>query len=321
MRKAIVSDRWMVAAAAAAALTAGACKREGKPSIFYVDRIAVSETTLANNASLDLDGDGLRLILTQALGASGQIRILQASEKPPPGSRPFHCRGEVAFTRESESTGTDPPGSRVEVGVSVELARPGKTDMDRFEEKGIGRYTFDPRTPSDRIPAFRKALGQALETTIQSVLLQMRAADKKDEELIADLSSPDPRLRDYAVRVLTERRNPAAVPDLIKRLSDPDPDVALRTIGALRALGDPRAVPALIAFTRNRDADVLLPAIDAIGAIGGPDAEAYLFTLESGHQDETIRQSAAAAAKELRKRRERQTKPGSEQARVNKENP
>jgi HEAT repeat protein len=296
-----------------------ACSKSRARGTYYVDRITVSEGTLNNNPSLDVDVEGFRKALIRALESSGHFRPVGINEHPPKSVVPFRCRAEVAYTKESEVTGADASGVRAEVAVNLELSRPGSGEMERYEEKGLGTRNFDSENFAQRSPAFRTALDQALSSAISAVLLQLSAKDKTDKELIADLGSPDVHVRDYAVRLLSDRRNSAAVPALIERLSDPDREVALRTIGALRAIGDPRAVPALIEFTRNRDAESLLPAIDAIGAIGGADAEAFLFTLESGHPDETVRQSAAAAAEDLRKRRQHEKQPGPERPKISQE--
>jgi len=132
---------------------------------------------------------------------------------------------------------------------------------------------------------------------------QLDARGKNDEALVRDLSSPDPRVRDYAIRVLADRRSPAAVPHLIARLQDPTPEVARRAAGALIAIGDRRAVTPLIDMTRHRRAEDAGPLLYAIASLGGPEAEAFLFTLESGAPDEETRRAAKGAYEDLLRRK------------------
>lgn len=295
----------------------GPCARRSRPApTYYVDRITVSERTLTGNPSLDLDADGLRRALTEALERSGRFRPTAPGEQPHAGASPLRCRAEVAFTRESESSAADAAGIRAEVGVQVELTRAVAAGPPKFDAPGLGRHAFDADDLARRRPAFRAALDQALSEAIEALLLQLAAAEKTDEQLIADLASTDARVRDYAVRALGDRKSAAAVPGLVERLSDPDTDVALRAIGALRGIGDARAVPALIEFTRSRETSLVVSVVDAIGSIGGREAEAYLFTVESGHPDEAVRKAAAWAATDLRRRRLQREQAGALRAPV-----
>jgi HEAT repeat protein len=132
--------------------------------------------------------------------------------------------------------------------------------------------------------------------------LALAESDKPDPEVIRDLESGDPKLRDLAVQVLAERRNPAALPGLAARLKDPDPEVVERAVGALARLRDPRAVGPLIELTRRREGPFVAQLVRIIGDIGGADAEAYLETLRAGHPDAEVRDAAARALVDLRRR-------------------
>jgi hypothetical protein len=275
-----------------------ACSRPAKPRHYYLDRIQLEESTVVDNPALSMTSEELRREVEAALSRSGRFVPLAPSTKPrPPDLKALRCRIEVAFTRESlEEAG----GSKTEVGAMMELRRPG--EVDRFQSSGLGRTSFAKGDDAARVPAFRKALGQALDEVVKSEALQLDAQDKKDPELVADLSSTDPRVRDFAVLALSERKNSAAVPALVERLKDPDREVAMRAVGALGAIGDPKAVPALIEMGQTRDPQFLVALVDVLAGLGGKDAEAFLFTLASGHPDESVRRAAQEAQERMRER-------------------
>ena len=279
-------------------LVAG-CKRADKPAPWYVGQVRFSESTLKNNPSLGLEVPGLRQALLEALVRSKRFVALAEGKRPPNEKEPFECRLEVAFTREALA---DEEGEivKAEVGVSMELWKAGQ--IERWKATGMGRSTFNSTEPGERLPSFRRALAQALDQVVEAQELQLASLGKTDEQLIDDLADEDPRVRDFSVRAISERKSPKAVPELIKRLADTDREVALRAVGALGSIGDPRAVPALIEMTRNRDTQFLLTLVEVIASIGGPDAEGYLFTLGSGHPEEPVRRAAQGAQKRMHER-------------------
>jgi HEAT repeat protein len=195
-----------------------------------------------------------------------------------------------------------------EVAINLEMTSSGpQGDVDRLLAEGEARRPTnadDTLDPAARHAAFDAALDAAIQEAVLALKDQIDARRKPDDKLIADLSSPDPRVRDYAIRVLADRRSPAAVPQLIARLEDPNPDVARRAAGALIAVGDRRAVPALIEITRKRRPEDVGPILYAIGSLGGPEAEAFLFTLESGSPEEEIRRAAQGAYADLLRRKQ-----------------
>ena len=138
-----------------------------------------------------------------------------------------------------------------------------------------------------------------------ATLEKLRRLDvAKDTVLIAALTDPDPRVREFAIRRVGDRRLRDAVDPLCKGLeTEPEPTLVLRTIGALMAIGDPRAVEPLIAVSLQKDPAFVMQVVFAVGAIGGRTAQAYLVTLASGHPDEEIRRSADDALKELKRRK------------------
>ncbi|MCA1828858.1 MAG: HEAT repeat domain-containing protein, partial [Myxococcales bacterium] len=207
--------------------------------------------------------------------------------------------------------GQSPPDREMaEVALHIEMTASGtQGDVDRLLAEGEARRPTnadDTLDPAARHAAFDAALDAAMREAVTALKDQIDARHKTEEQLLGDLSSQDPRVRDYAIRVLADRRSPVAVPQLIARLQDPSPDVARRAAGALIAIGDRRAVSPLIEMTRKRRPEDVGPILYAIANLGGPEAEAYLFTLESGSPDEEIRRAAHGAYADLLRRKQEQ---------------
>ena len=127
----------------------------------------------------------------------------------------------------------------VQLVLELSAASP-EGELERTVAEGSGRATTAPDAGADaeaRIAAFDAALQVALEDAARGLAWQLESRRKTDDELVRDLADPDPRVRDYAVRSLADRRSPAVVPQLIARLEDDNPAVALRAVGALVAIG------------------------------------------------------------------------------------
>ncbi len=274
------------------------CHRRSAPAVYSVDRIEVSAAGGVDSPALDLSPGQLREALAKALRDSKQFTVNLSEAKPGPKKPALHCRLELSFAREVQEAPDRAPNA--EVGVSVELRPAGQPE--RYEATGLGRQALVRGKPAERSSAFRKAYEQALARAVEGELLQLAALEKSDAQLIQDLSSKDPRVRECAVGALADRRNAAAVPALVERLRDPDREVALRSVGALGAIGDARAVAPLIDMTQGKDAQFVLAVLEVVASIGGKDAEAYLFTLASGHPDDEVRAAAQAAQERLRER-------------------
>ena len=282
----------------AAVCSAPGCSKPARPKPYYLDRIQLVDATLAGNPALNVPSEELLPLVQDAFTRSGRFVPLAPSTKPRPADlKALRSRVEVAFTRE---TLEDPTQSRAEVGVVLELRRPG--EVDRYQSSGLGRVSFPVNDPAERVGSFRKALRLALDEVAKSGALQLDALEKSDEALVADLSSPDPRVRDFAVGLLAERRNKAAVPALIERLKDQDREVAMKAVGALGAIGDPRAVPALIEMGQTRDPQFVMALVDVVARLGGRDADAFLFTVASGHPEEAVRKAAQQAQEQAARR-------------------
>jgi len=291
---------------AALTLAAAACKPQVPGGALAVGNIAVSEATLLGKPEIGESAEDLRLKLRAALESSGRfvfraggpVRLqldidrAQRTLAPPPAFDPAKpvLEHEVA-----------------EVAVTLEMTTANaQGGVDRIVAEGSARQPTnadDSLDPAVRHAAFNAALAEAVRDAVAALGAQLDARHKTDDALMKDLTAADPRVRDFAIRVLAERRIGAAVPQLIARLQDPSPDVARRAAGALIAIGDRRAVAPLIEMTRHRHAEDVGPILYAIASLGGPEAEAFLFTLESGAPDEETRRAAKGAYEDLMKRK------------------
>ena len=279
-----------------------ACKRPAAPGAIAVGIVAVSEQGLSDKPEIGESSAKLRGELQEALEQSGRFAVKEGA--------PVTIRLEIdrAVRTLAPSPMAAPgqlPAERemAEVALNLEMTTSAASgDLDRLLAEGEARRPTnadDSLDPAARHAAFDLALDAALREAVAALAEQIDARRKTDEQLLADLGSAEPRLRDYAIRVLADRRSPAAVPQLISRLSDDNPEVARRAAGALIAIGDRRAVRPLIEMTRKRRPEDVGPILYAIGSLGGPEAEAFLFTLESGAADEEIRRAARGAYQDL----------------------
>jgi hypothetical protein len=279
-----------------ALLLALACNRV-PPGAVPVGSLAVSEANLAGNPELGIAAEGARRELSRAVESTGKFVLRPEA--------PARIRLAIESARRTSlPTGAGPELASVE--LTLELTSPsGAGEIEKTLSEGSGRVPTDAETSTDaeaRLSAFRSAFRAALEDASRGLVWQVESRKKTDRELTQDLTAEDPRLRDYAIRALADRRNPAVVPQLLNRLSDENPVVALRAVGALVAIGDRRAVDPLIEMTRKTKPQVTAQILYALASLGGPTAEAYLYTLESGAPDDEVRRAATDALLELRRK-------------------
>ena len=293
--------------AIAFATLCAACKAAPPPGAISIGTLTVSDANLAGNPELPESAAQVRRELQAALESTGhftvreggaarvRLEIDQARRVLAPA--PNVAAGQIAPEREM-----------ADVLVSIEMSLPGAGgETERLLAEGQARRPTgadDALDPASRAAAFDASLDAALHEAVVALNYQIEARKKSDGALVGDLSSPDPRLRDYAIRVLADRRSPAAVPNLVLRLQDENDDVARRAVGALVAIGDRRAVRPLIEMTRKRRPEQVRPILYALGSLGGGEAEAFLFTLESGSPDEEVRRAARDAFADLRGRKD-----------------
>jgi hypothetical protein len=278
----------------------GSCNRAPSGAI-AVGSISVSDINVAGNPELGLSAEQVRRATARALEQTRRFAVR--------GGAPARVRLEIEAARRVTAPSMNGPDRELaDVALSIELNSPtSQGDWERSVSEGAGRAPTGAENgpdPAARLAAFEGALRIALEDASRGLAWQLDAHKKSEAELVTDLSAIDPRVRDYAIRALADRRSPAAVPHLLARLQDDDPAVALRAVGALVAIGDRRAVEPLIDLTRRRPPHVATQVLYALASLGGPTAEAYLFTLESGASDEDVRRAASDALAELRRKRD-----------------
>ncbi|HEU4385421.1 MAG TPA: HEAT repeat domain-containing protein [Anaeromyxobacteraceae bacterium] len=255
---------------------------------------------------MGLDGESLRHAALAALGESGGFLV---PERQPPDAGP-RCRASVALLDARLATRRAPDGppesavTRLEVALEMQVEPVGG---EGFAESA--RWGEPIRAGEPPAAALRRAVSGAAGKAAAALAMAMAETRKPDVEVIRDLDSGDPRQRDYAVRVLADRRNPAAVPRLVARLKDPDPAVVERAVGALGQIRDPRAVVPLIELTYRREPPFVAQVARIIGDIGGAEAEAFLATLASGHADAGVRRAAREALDDLRRGRAAPERP------------
>jgi hypothetical protein len=271
-------------------LLAAACARSGPGSIHVVS-VRVTGTPL---------GDALREagIDEATLERAARAGLAGAGFSEGEGKRPHRAEVSVLGVRAVPSAGA---GGVPRVEASVELAlspaEPGQGGAIR--ESATAATLMKGGDPRE---AWRAAVEKAARQAAEGLALGYAEEAKTVERLIADLSSEDARIRDHAVRILADRRSPAAVPALVERLKDEDRRVVHRAVGALAQIGDERAVPALIELSRSGDPTITARVARIIGDIGGAEAEGYLLTLDSGHPDPRVRSAARDALAELEAR-------------------
>ena len=269
----------------------GAC-REQAPR-YPVERATLTGSTVVGNGLLGMEPPGIQALFLDTLRGSRHFTLLQ-EEKKEPGTQPgWRLTLELPFTREALKDGSSAPYA--EVGATLTLERREGEKTQSYEVVGLGEVRVEREGEAARREALREALRQALSQVTASAALQLAAAGRDDAALEKDLQSPDEHVREYALRVLAERRHPAAAPLLIRQLQSEDPVVVRRAIGALVEMHATSAVPALIDLVKDSNMGFVQEIVFAIGEIGGEEAEAYLFTMAQGHDQPDVQAAAQQA--------------------------
>jgi hypothetical protein len=273
-------------------LASSGCR--GGPAPCLVTGVTVEEGPGPSRmAALGIDRDELRRIALEAFARTPGFEVPAA--EPPKGSA--RCRGSVSL--EDARLGARGIATQAEILLRLEVAAGEGADPIADTVRGIETVGPGESTGS----AFRRAIQSSAVRAAGGLALALAEARKPDAEVIRDLESADPRVRDLAVGVLADRKNPAAVPGLVARLQDPDPEIASRAVGALAQIGDPRGVGPIVELSRRREGPFVAQMARAVGDIGGPEAEAYLETMASGHPDPFVAQAARDALRDARRRR------------------
>ena len=274
-----------------------------------VERADVIGATVSDNAVLGLSPGQIQSLLNQRLEGNPRFKVLKPGQKSPDDGTVIRMTLELAFTREEQKP--EPPGTFAQVGASLGIRRRTNDGVSRYDVAGVGETRVTGASLDERQDAVRRALALALDQVVASARFQLDALDKGDKALLKDMDSPDARVKEFALRVLAERKNPAAVPSLLEKLNDADLDEERRAMGALVEMRETRAVPALIDLSRGKELGFLREIVFALGAIGGDEAQAYLYTVAQGHDQAAIRDAAQQALDELEQHASRGAVPGS----------
>lgn len=275
------------------ALMLGAC-RPREPS-FPVEHVSLKGATVVDNALLGWAPSDVHELFTRTLRDSRRFELLEEGKdgKDKRAKGAWALTLELPFTREALKDGS--AFTFAEVGVTLALERRGEEDDQRYQVVGLGEVRVDGKDAEARRTALREALRRALTQVTQAAALQLAAVDRPDAALLQDLQSQDDRVREFALRVLADRRNPAAAPLLIRQLDEEDAQTVRQSIGALAEMKAKEAVPALIELVKDREVSFVQEVVFAIGEIGGPEAEAYLFTVAQGHDQPDVQAAAQQA--------------------------
>ena len=278
------------------ALMLGAC-RSREPS-FPVEHVSLEGETVVDNGLLGWAPSSIHELFTRTLRDSRRFQLLEEDEKAERVQGAWSLTLELPFTREALKDGSS--YSFAEVGVTLELERQSGEREQRYQVVGLGEVRVEGKDAEARRTALREALRRALTQVAQAAALQLAAADRPDAALLQDLQSQDDRVREFALRVLADRRNPAAAPLLIRQLQEEDdPQRVRQAIGALAEMKARGAVPALIELVKDREIGFVQEVVFAIGEIGGTEAEAYLFTVAQGHDQPDVQAAAQQALETL----------------------
>jgi len=281
------ASRLVAALLGLAALLPG-CRRDAPPP--RVETIRIAGGSLAAAAEVGLDQAAVEGLARTALAEAGFAAA--------PGDGPsYRLVVELGSLRLGPGAGGQGLMACVSVNLDLGPTKGGGAEPGR-RERGAGTARVGADGPG---PAVRQALAQALGEAARGLRIGLSADAKPVAALLADLDSPDRRVRERAAEALGERRDPAAVPALLKRLGDGDAQVVHKTVGALARIRDQRAVTALIDLARDGDPAITLRMVAIVGDIGGPDAQGWLLTMEQAHPDPRVRAAATEALATLQR--------------------
>jgi len=274
------------------------CSRQ--PSRHDIERVEVVVPAVSDGDALGIRTDRVQSIFLEELKANGHFNFSRENRATTKVAHPTKFELELAPVRESSYAAR--AGDYIEIEASLLLRRREDDGWSSYELNQRVQEAVSGVSLEERQAAAIRALRSALRETVSMADLQLAAIGKSDRELIKDLNATNLRVRDAAIRVLSDRKNPAVRGALVDKLKGSDVDGVRRAIGGLVALHDVQAVPPLIELARGKDPSFLREILFALGAIGGEEAQAYLFTVSQGHDDPDIRHVAEQALHELQSR-------------------
>jgi HEAT repeat protein len=115
------------------------------------------------------------------------------------------------------------------------------------------------------------------------------------DPLLKLAASPNPEIRWWALRTLTELPAEQSVPALLGALEDPDPAVRQCAALGLQQHPSPQAIPALIQAMTDRDSLVVRLAANALAATGGDAVPPLLELMQNGPSKASLEAARALA--------------------------
>lgn len=283
---------------ALAACTKG---KEGRPivSVQVLDRAGIGV-----DPSLHLDRAALERASVEAVEKLGGYTV----RKPAEGEVGWQLTVGVQLTAERAARPDDAgviPKDHVfrAVGVTMKLEALEVNKQtgvrERYESEALLGRNAAMLDPFDALTE------DAIREAARYIGLELELARASEEEIARKLDDKDLHVRARAIVIAGERKLKSAVPALIKIVSDDAVplDITAKAIGALVAIGDERAVGPLIDSARRRPAAYLGQILFGVAQIGGKEAEAYLYTVASGHADPEVRRNAEDALADLKRRK------------------
>jgi HEAT repeat protein len=292
---------------AALALALAGCTRHPAAPL-AISKLTIAEESVAAAPALGLGAEKMREAVESALKAQGVV-LLKPEQQPPSGTQVYKVRAEIGGARLEDIPFDDGGvGQEAQVELVLEATRSTADGSLKISGGGTGHVAAPPAPDVDgQAAAFKRAFGQGLELAAARLARSAVASERPVEALRADLESPDGGVREAAADVLVDRHDLAAIPVLVAELDSADDSVKMKAIGELVELKAKESVPKLIDLAQTRDPRLgtdprfQMQIIYALGSIGGSEAEAYLYTIASGHPDEVVRNAAREASAELQR--------------------
>ncbi|MBS2030706.1 MAG: HEAT repeat domain-containing protein [Deltaproteobacteria bacterium] len=291
--------------AALLTLALAGCHRKAPPSL-AVAKLTVSEESLAAAPALGLGAEQMKAAVKTALERQGAV-VLQDGQSAPPGSQVYRVRAEIGGAQLQDVALPDGGvGQEAQVEAVLEGARASSEGTLKLSGTGEG-HVAAPAAPDTegQAAAFKSSFAKAVDLAAARLARSAVAVEAPVETLHADLGSPDSGVQEAAADVLVDHHDLAAIPVLVQELDSPDDSVKMKAIGELVELKAKTSVPKLIDLAQTSDPRLgtdphfQMQIIYALGTIGGDEAEAYLYTIASGHPDEMVRNAAKEASAEL----------------------
>ncbi|MEM7679330.1 MAG: hypothetical protein AAF449_25435 [Myxococcota bacterium] len=260
-----------------------------------VDVQIVNEAARRKDAAADVSDDDIKPSILRMMSGWSDFAFRQAR----PSETGWQLIVRIAQITE-RSTNTDPKQKARSVGVVLQLKPLGEAtnESDRYAAEFLERR--EEAADASFVGAVEAAIAGAGDR-----LMRFRALYRGDDDAVrAALAASEETTRIVAINIAAERRLRSAVPELIERVRDPKESgaVVVRAVGALVSLSATEATEAIIGTARRQDRAYIVPLLFALGQLGGRQAQAYLFTVQSGHPDPAVKAAAGRALEELEQR-------------------